>query len=204
MNEDLKQLFVNVYTLFKRYGIRSLTMDDISRELGISKKTLYEHVKNKEELVDLAFETGFLECINNFEAVDKKEKNAMEEQFEVHQNLIKMMKDYNPATDYDLKKYYPHLHKKHKDKHIQFIYQSAYENLKKGKKEGLYRKDIDEEVIANMVILRYDYMTESKYFASKISSGPAVFFKIFEYHLRGIASEKGLAMLTQYINKNKF
>ena len=61
MNEELKNIAKKVNQLFTRYGIKSVTMDDISRELGISKKTLYQHVKDKTELVELIVDNEFEE-----------------------------------------------------------------------------------------------------------------------------------------------
>ena len=51
MNEDLKNILLKVRELYMKYGIKSITMDDVASEIGISKKTLYQFVTDKDELV---------------------------------------------------------------------------------------------------------------------------------------------------------
>ena len=107
MNEELKNILLKSRDLYMKYGIKSITMDDVARELGISKKTLYQYVTDKDDLVG--------KFIDNEIAIRQEEickcfrigLNAVEELFEISLFMNKMMRDQNPATEYDLKKYYP-------------------------------------------------------------------------------------------------
>ncbi len=112
MNEELKNILLKVSDLYTKYGIKSITMDDVATELGISKKTLYQYVTDKDDLVG--------KFIDNEIALRQEEIckcfqagfNAIEELFEISKFMNKLMKDQNPATEHDLKKYYPHHYQK--------------------------------------------------------------------------------------------
>src|ERR1035437_2884162 len=109
MNEELKNLLSKVRCLYMKYGIKSVTMDDVARELGISKKTLYQYVNDKNELVQKVVEMELDDKAEGFSKMNCSGLNAIEELFEVHKMIRQMLKDYNPSTEYDLRKYYPEL-----------------------------------------------------------------------------------------------
>src|SRR5665811_2132115 len=112
MNEELKNILVKVHELYMKYCIKSITMDDVARELSISKKTLYQYVTDEDDLVGKFIEN---EIELRFEEIYKCFKigfNAIEELFEISFFMNRMMKDQNPTTEYDLKKYYPHHYQK--------------------------------------------------------------------------------------------
>ena len=106
-NEKLKKLLDDSLNVFMKYGIRSVTMDDMARHLGISKKTLYKHVKDKNDLV--------IQCMKQHQADEKcameacigNELNAIEEMFEISQVIVDQLQNIHPSVMYDLEKYYP-------------------------------------------------------------------------------------------------
>src|SRR5665811_2127221 len=112
MNDELKNILLKVRELYMKYGIKSITMDDVARELGISKKTLYQYVTDKDDLVrkfvDYEIDQKQDEVIRCFNI----RFNAIEELFEISFFMNKMMRNQNPATEYDLKKYYPNHYQK--------------------------------------------------------------------------------------------
>ena len=107
MHEELINILNKVKVLYSKYGIRSVTMDDVSRELGMSKKTLYQYVKDKTELVDkiVDLEIDRYGCF--FDSLSSQNLNAIEELFEVQKIVSKMLREHNPSQNYDLRKYYP-------------------------------------------------------------------------------------------------
>lgn len=190
-----------------KYGIKSVTMDDVARELGISKKTLYQYVEDKNDLVAKVIDLEIAEKAVLFTKADHAGINAVEEVFEVHRQVQQMIKDYNPATDYDLRKYYPELYAQIIKVRRAHIYKNVLDNLKKGKAEGLYRLDFDDELIAKIQLSRVEATFDEKVFTHDELLSPRLFKEIFVYHIRGIANEKGLKVLEQKLkeldNNNK-
>jgi TetR/AcrR family transcriptional regulator, cholesterol catabolism regulator len=195
MNEELKNILIKVGCLYKKYGIKSITMDDVSRELGISKKTLYQYVQDKNELVAQVIELSMEHQIVFFNELYGKGLSAIDELFEVNKMVAQMVKHHNPSEDYDLKKYYPDLYQKiHKIRRDE-IYNHILENLKKGKKEGVYRVEMNEEIIAKVQLMRIDSTFDNQVFSSEELLSPQAFLETFIYHIRGIASDKGIKIL---------
>src|SRR5210317_138115 len=150
MDDKLKNILIRVYQLYNRFGIKSVTMDDVARELGISKKTLYQWVKDKADLIDkvVSFNNDFHR--ENIYKIVAEKHNAIEELLEVNKYMNKMLKEQNPTFDYDLKKYYPEIHSKLLQDSRQRMYESIRRNLIKGQKEGLYRKKMDIDIISRL------------------------------------------------------
>ena len=201
MNEELKNILVKVGCLYKKYGIKSITMDDVSRELGISKKTLYQYVQDKNELVAQVIDLGMEKQIVVFNELFCKGLNAIDELFEVNKMVAQMIKQHNASEDYDLKKYYPDQYQKmHKIRREQ-IYNHILTNLKNGKKEGLYRVEMNEEIIAKVQLMRIENTFDNQIFNDDELLSQQAFLEIFIYHIRGIASEKGIKILEQKLKE---
>lgn len=192
MEEQKKYITETVSKLYRQYGIRSITMDDVAREVGISKKTLYEYFKDKKELIQSVIDLGMELMENKILLLRQKKLNAIEFLFEVNKMITESLKNYNPVIDYDLKKYYPKIYKNFIQKKQQNIYFPFVKNLEQGKAEGLYRQEIKSDVIAQLHILRFETKLPENIKNTKHPL-PAIIDEIFEYHLRGICSKKGLA-----------
>jgi TetR/AcrR family transcriptional regulator, cholesterol catabolism regulator len=203
MNEELKNILQKVRLLFAKYGIKSVTMDDVARELGISKKTLYHYVENKIDLLNKVLDMEIDESDCYMEDIDKTKFNAIESLFIVLKYLNQITKDYSSSAIYDLKKYYPDLYTKMNIIRRGKIYSRVLNNLKKGIGEGLYRGDINEALIAKVQVERLENAIDSDYLSIKELSTPEVFLELFKYHIRGIATEKGLIELEKEITKLK-
>lgn len=184
-----------------KYGIKSVTMDDVSRELGISKKTLYQYVSDKNELVEKVVELELKEKDIFFKTARHSNLNAIENIFEVHRMVQQMIRDYNPATDYDLRKYYPELYARVLKERREYIYNNILGNLKQGKSEGLYRSDFNDELIAKVQLARVESTFDDNVFTPEELHSSQLFWEIFIYHIRGIANEKGLAVLEEKIKE---
>ncbi len=203
MNDDLLNVLVKVRELYMKYGIKSITMDDVARELGISKKTLYQYVTDKDDLVG-----KFVD----FEIVQRQEEicrcfkvgfNAIEELFELSVFMNKIMRDQNPATEYDLKKYHPQHYQKIVIARREGMYSYILANLKKGKKEGLYRKDMKDEVIAKLYLSRAENIHLNDLFTVEEFTSVKLFRELLTYHVRGIATDKGISVLEEQLKKIK-
>ncbi|MEA1878655.1 MAG: TetR/AcrR family transcriptional regulator [Bacteroidota bacterium] len=202
MDDKLKNILTLVYELYNKFGIKSITMDDVARELGISKKTLYQHVKDKADLVEKAMMQNTLKYRTNIKAIVKKNTNAIVELLEVNAYMNEMMQERNPSLQYDLKKYYPDIHNRLMKDTRQRMYESIRGNLLKGQKEGIYREEMDIEIICKLHLSRMEYKYSSVSFTPEELHSPAVLREIFLYHLHGITNEKGVQLLNEKLKTN--
>jgi AcrR family transcriptional regulator len=201
VNEELKNILVKVRELYNKYGIKSITMDDVARELGISKKTLYQFVSDKDDLVgkyiDYEIELRQEEICRCFQS----KLNAIEELFEISLFMNKVMRDQNPATEYDLKKYYPQHFQRVVKVRRERMYDYLLMNLRKGKEEGLYREEMNEDIIAKLYLSRSENIHLDSLFTVEEFTSIKLFTELLTYHVRGIASEKGITVLENKIRE---
>ncbi len=193
------EILNKVCSLYRKYGIKSITMDDAARHLGISKKTLYQHFADKTELVKEAVIHEVQSKQNNLIILNRKETNAIEDLLDYYKAQVKLILDYKPNFVYDLKKYYPSIYETYVKIKRERILESTRYNLVKGKEEGLYRENLDVDIISRLLLMRIEGMIHSGIFTTEELLSPVVFTEIFNYHLYGIVSEKG----RQYFEKHK-
>lgn len=201
VNDELKNILSKVRSLYLKFGIKSITMDDVATELGMSKKTLYQYVRDKSDLIEKFIEN---------EAVIKQKEicecfkvgfNAIEELFEISLYMNKLLREQNPATEYDLKKYYPEHYKKLIKARREGIYNYILANLKKGKKEELYREEMNEEVIAKLYLSRVESIHLNDLYSVEEYTSIKIYTELLNYHIRGIATEKGIMELEKKIHE---
>jgi AcrR family transcriptional regulator len=204
MNEEKRRIITKVAELYLKYGIKSVTMDDVARELGISKKTLYKYVSNKEDLVKLfvEFVHEHKEC--EMQEIQDKKINAIEKLFEVNKLVLKMLKNYNPSIEYDLKKHYPEQFLEISSFRKERMYKAVMSNLNLGKDEGLYRKEIDSNIIAKVHVSRIENSFSNEVFTIEEITSANFVNEIMIYHLRAIVNKKGLEILESNINSDGF
>lgn len=199
MNEELKNILLKVRELYMKYGIKSITMDDVARELGISKKTLYQYVTDKDDLVGKFVDNEISMRQEEICKCFRIGYNAIEELFEISIFMNKLMRNQNSATEYDLKKYYPvHFEKTIKARR-EGIFNYILVNLKKGINEGLYRKEMNQEVIAKLYLWRSENTHFDELFTIEEFTSIKLFVELINYHVRGIATEKGIMILEKKI-----
>ncbi len=203
MNEKKEEILNKVRELYSRYGIKSVTMDDVVHEVGISKKTLYQFFRDKSELVAevIRCETS-IKTEEHDEAI-KGSSNALEMMLKFYDFQAQMIRESNPSLLYDLKKYYPEIHKDFMDHKRTMIFENVMNNLKQGKSEGLYRKDLNEKVIATLNLLRVEAFINSDAIRTEELLNPEFFREMFTYHMYGIVNEKGRELLEQNLDKLK-
>ncbi len=199
--EKVNDILVKVAGLFRKYGIKSITMDDISRELGISKKTLYQSITDKTDLVNQVLESEQIRIMECFDSVRSLGTNAISELFEVNRFMIEMMKRNSASFEYDLRKYYPDAYHKVLTNRRKGMYDSVLANLIRGKSEGLYRAELNEEIITKLQVSRLENMASDEMFKVEDYSAIKVYKELFIYHIRGIANSKGIKYLEENIHK---
>lgn len=180
-----------------RLGIKSLTMDDVARQLGISKKTIYKYVSDKNELVRKCVEWQSREENSAIAEVKKAGLNAIDEIFEISKMVTELLNQLHPSVYFDLEKYYPEAWDIAVNKRKKRVYDDVVANMNKGVQEGLYRSDLNVEVVARIYVAKMDLLFDGNLFPSHQFSFTDVYIEFFRYHIRGIASEKGREYLTK-------
>lgn len=187
--------------LFKRYGIRSVTMDEISYQLGISKKTLYQSFTDKEEIVHAVFDRMMNDnkskCLTDKNLAD----NAIHEVFLAFDNVLEMFSQMNPAILFDLHKYHPNVYVKFNSYKYEFLYTVIKENLERGVKEEIYRPEINIEILtrfrieSSMLAFNTDAFPQSKKDLAGVQK------ELLAHFLFGLATTKGLKLINKYIQQ---
>jgi len=182
--------------LFSKYGIRSITMDHIANELGISKRTIYEIFKDKEDLVSQAIEEGLKAHKGFCQKIIDESDNVIEAIFKIGKLNTDMFGKMNPLFFEDLKKFhskiYNRIHKKGEIKD----YKLTYSLLERGVKENLISKDINIEIVNIFIHKMLDivHSEELKSFSpNEVSKSALLPFFI------GISTEKGRELIENYL-----
>ncbi len=191
MEQQERNILNGATELFLKYGIRSVTMDDVARELAVSKKTLYKYVSNKAELVDRCVKNTFTEVSAVISDIADTNENAIDEIFGIDSSISEVMKSQHPAIEFQLKKYYPATWKWLSDHQEEMIMDQTRNNLKKGKEQGMYRSDIDIEMISYLYFAQFVAMHDVDIVPETLCENPKFMRTHFEYHLRGIVSDEG-------------
>ncbi len=193
--------------LFMNYGVRSVTMDEIAKHLGISKKTIYQHFKEKEEIIMEATALYFDKEHKVMEEIELRAKNAVEQLYYLTICLRERMKNTNTSVLFDLKKYYQKAWEKYKNYKHEVIFNSVLRNLKRGIEEGLFRNDINPEILAYLRIGEIELSFNKEYFPEEKFTLVEIHEQLFEHFTYGILSVKGLKLFETYkqneiINEN--
>ncbi len=170
-------------------------MDDIAKELSVSKKTLYKYFSNKEELVSRSINQIFERVSSKMLALLDSKGNAIDMLFAMDEVICGNIETHDPGMQFQLERYYPELHAKLEGRKKEIVYKMMLHNINKGKEEGLFRKELDAEVVAFLYYSRARLMTESDHLHFEERSIPDLMREILIYHVRGIANQKGLDYL---------
>lgn len=204
MEEKIVFILEETSKLFIKYGIKSVSMDDIARHLGMSKKTLYQYFSDKKDLVLSVLKYHMSDTNECFQQLAQEDGNAIDILVKVSQILIEKFGRLNTSVTFDLQKYYPEAHRVMTDHKREHIMQNIILNLNRGIKEGLYRSDLNTAVIAYFYMVRMDhvFLIDSDNDALKNVTMEEILKELFIYHIRGIANEKGIEYLEKKLLKD--
>ena len=203
MEEKKLHILKNVGSLYLKFGIRGVTMDDVATEFGISKKTLYQYFNDKEDLVSQVIDYYLKNPVFKLNSEDSG--NSIDRYFALRQHVAKMIKHFNNNLEYELKKTYPVLFKKvHKFKRER-IYNDTLRSLQDGIKDGLIRSEIDPDVVAKLQVGRMlcTLNPDNEIFTDEEISTLELFDKMMDYHIHAICTEKGIKYYRKQLNKIK-
>ena len=198
-NERYIRIVEDSKKLFCKYGFKSVSMDDVARELGVSKKTLYQFVTNKADLIQKTFELDIFHLKLWAEEVVSSDMNAIDELLAISRHINKDFDRFNPSAAFDLQKYYPVLFKNHMKEKQRFVYHHIKANIERGIEQGLYRADLDIDLEAGLFIQKMTAMHNNDLNFLENLTFDKIFEVMFENHIRGIANPDGVA----YFEKQK-
>ncbi|MBT8271686.1 MAG: TetR/AcrR family transcriptional regulator [Flavobacteriaceae bacterium] len=183
--------------LFLTLGFKSVTMDDIANNLGCSKKTIYQHFKNKTELVEATTLHVFEIISHGINCICALEKNPIEEIYDIKQFVMEHLKDEKSSPQYQLQKYYPKIYQTLMKKQFEVMHDCVKSNLERGIRLGLYREDINIEFVTRIYFNCITAIKDNDLFPLKHFSIHSVMDNYLDYHLHGICTESGLQSLNQ-------
>lgn len=184
--------------LFRRYGIKNVTMDEIARHLGISKKTIYQSYEDKNSLVVSLMQEDIRGHVNQFEAFHNKSKNAIEEILHIMQYISGIFAKTNPSVFVDMQRYHPDawiVFRNFKEKNA---LQHVIRNLERGREEGLYRNDFSIKILSRLRLEEIEMAMNPTIYPPDKFSIHEVQVQMLDHFLHGICTLKGHKMLNKY------
>ena len=184
--------------LYRRYGVKSVTMDEIASQLGVSKKTIYHSFSDKNELVDAV--VGDMLNFNRqcCKSCSTDAKDAVEEIFLGTETLYKIMSNMNPSFLFDIERGHPSVYKKFTAFKYEFLLKIIAENIERGKKEGLYRDEISVSLISKIRIETLLLPFNEELFPRNQYSFIKIQKEILEFFLFGMVNPTGYKMILKY------
>ena len=189
--------------VFLRYGFRSVTMDDLSREMGISKKTLYQVFANKDDLVAAVIDRHEAAEWEMIQSIHASAKDPIEELLRIVQFFQELLRQMSPFVLYDLQKYHREVWQKSLEADRKRKLDMILDNLHRGISTGLYRDDFTPGAIARLHLAHMETCVNIGEDNTQEECAPDFEKWVLEMmilYIRGIASPKGLQLLQQYLN----
>lgn len=195
MLEQVRQLLDRTRDLFFRYGIKSMTMDDIARQLGMSKRTIYTHFPDKKTMLK-AMMSDFFACHHQeMQQAKEDSSNAIEEMFVIASLGMDRMDKITPGFIFDLRKYYGDIWSTFETFRNTVIFQEVSNNLRRGVSEGLFRADVDIAIATHMHLQHLNLILDPGSFSQTNKPVRSILSTIMITFIRGLATAKGLKEL---------
>lgn len=189
--------------MFRMYGIKSVTMFDISRESGVSKKTVYEHFRDKEELVQEGMRFMLNGHEQHLEDFRQQSANAIEELLKEVKYMEEMGNTINPVMLYEMQKYHPVIWREVETFKQEHMMRAITTNLERGIQEGSYRKDLKLNVMARMRLLQLETVFQPALYPATQFNMQEVVREITTHFILGITTPKGREIAADYIQIEK-
>ena len=196
--DNKERILIKAEELFMQYGIRSVSMDDIANQLGMSKKTLYQYYADKDELVEAVVEGHINEVQTECLGCRQNATNAVHEIFLTMKHIMEELSNMNPMMLYDLEKFHYRSYQHFKNYKDKFLAEMIRKNIEWGIKDELYRPDLDIEVMCKfrleslMIPFNVSVFPPGKYNLAAVSR------KLIEHFIYGLATIKGHKLIQKY------
>jgi AcrR family transcriptional regulator len=189
--------------LFFRYGVKSVTMDAIAADLGISKKTIYQHFPDKDSMVLQVVEIFVQQDEVKWAELDKQFPNVIEKMFKSFEMMKEMLSQMDPRLLFEIEKYFPNAYKVFRDYNEKGIHAYLINDFKKGIQFGYFRRDIDVELLARLRMAEVGLAFNPDFYPNNKLSLYETQLTLMDIFMRGILTEKGLTLYNSYQNNLK-
>jgi AcrR family transcriptional regulator len=189
--------------MFLDLGFKSVTMDDLAKELAISKKTIYSIYSNKTELVEdctLHLSEAIYGAVKE---LSEEQRHPIDELFGMRSIVKRFLKNEKNAPQYQLQKYFPRLFKKLKERQLLIMRDFLMRNLERGVREGVYRNDLNPELVFRLHFFTYFTLKDQELFPEKLIEPHTAILEHLKYHIRGIATLAGQQFLEDYLKEHQ-
>ncbi len=189
------------HDLVMQYSIRSVSMDDIAASVGMSKKTIYQYFKDKDELIEVVVDDVIdtNQCTCNLDR--EKADNAVHEIFLVMEMVVEMYKSMNPSILFDMQKYHPSAFRKFQKHKNDYLYNVCKQNLEKGIKEELYRSEIVVDILARYRVETMFIPFNPEFQRSLKHNLLEIEKEIITHYLFGVVTLKGYKLVLKYMEQ---
>ncbi len=197
--QDIKDRIIRgAEELFLKYGVRSVSMDDVARHLSVSKKTLYQYFADKDEMVTMVLVHHMEKDVKQYDSFHSSAKNAIDELVKISSCMKRDFQKLNPSLLFDLQKYHAKAWSIWLGHKQVYIKDSIVRNLMQGIEEGFFRPDINVEVLAITRLELIQLTFDETVFPADKHNLPEVNGQIFEHFVYGILTEKGRKVYEKY------
>ena len=200
MSESTK-ILESAHSLFMKIGIKSVSMDIIAQELCMSKKTIYKYFNDKKDLVNQVIEGKINYEKSIIKEFARNNKNAIQRMIDFSRYINQTKKNLNPTVLFDMEKFYPDQWQKMEQFRTKYIKEAIKNNIKLGIKSGLFRSDINADIVALMYITLIRGMMQQLVSSENSYPFQTINFQMISYHLHGICTDKGKSYLQEHINE---
>ena len=189
--------------LFFKYGIKHVTMDEIAKELGMSKKTIYQFYKEKDDLVNQLCENSMKEQEHAFDMMNISANDPIHEIMLISDRMRLMMQNINPMFFLDLQKFYPAAFKRFQFFKEHCAYRNILNNIERGIAQGIYRNDLDPEFVSRLRLAQIDMLMFGNYFSYEKISFAATHALVLDMFVFGICTVNGHKLFNTYKKINE-
>ena len=197
------KIIIRATELFLSLGFKSVTMDDLAQSMGISKKTIYQFFKNKDQLIRSCTRSIQIKLVEEFNEIRKNAGNPIIELFQVKKEVMKILGNTETAPQFQLQKFYPEIYKELKDREFDLVGKNLQESLERGINSGYFRKEINIDFIMRIYLNGLAGVRDINLFPIKEFKVEQVLEEFIEYHLRAISTKKGLTLLNRIYKKSE-
>lgn len=189
--------------LFLRYGAKNITMDDIAGNLRMSKKTIYKYFKDKENILYECIREMIAKQMRERKEIAKNADNTIEGFITVMKQAMEETENVNPVLLFEIERHYPKVMAYIDNMGKVDIYQEMVEKINQGIQEGLFRIDLNVDIVAKLFVAQSAEMTNVDTFPPSVYSRGELLKNIIINFLRGISTEEGRSLIETYLSTHK-
>lgn len=196
------KILVGAEVLFMKYGIRSVSMDDIARHLSVSKKTLYQHFADKDDLVYKMSEVYLDRSFRQYELIAQQSENSIDELSRISVCMKSDLENLNPSLLFDLQKYHSRAWGLYNEHKVKIISESVVRNIRQGIADGFYRPDLHVDIAAISRVVMIEAGFNQELFPKERFNFIEVHTQLFELFVHGLCTDKGRKLYQKYKNES--